>query len=443
MRSKRGAAMSLLLLSFAATCSASDSGSLRVPSGTKVRLEITHRSRLKTGEAVQGRSLEPIYVDNRLAVPQGALLSGRIAAVRPAPRSKRLDAKFHGDFTPLGEPVIRFTGLTLADGEHYSMAAEAGGGSGTTLYFRTAGEPQKSVFRRMWDSVSVKKNSAISTVKAPGKADRLKQLFWSQMPYHPQSVEAGTQYEASFTEQLELPASAPTAASGSVLHPSALSAGAPGTPEPIKGLISVQGRLRTQLDSAKARPGDPVEAVVTQPAFDDNHNLLIPQGTVLRGKVLQAAPAGRWGHNGLLRFSFNEINLPAGFRQNVEGVPTAIAGSRDQDLRVDQEGGITLPSKRSVMAPLVLGVLATSGMADEDADLLHSATSSNGFGIIARVIAIASRSQYVGGSIGMVATGRSVYTRWLAHGKNLQFGEDTEIQLQLSPERARQLPVAR
>ncbi len=415
-----------LLLATAATCLASDSSLLQVPSGTKVRIEITQRTRLEIGQPTQARLLEPIFVDNQLAVPFGASLSGYIAAVHPAPAAKRLDAKFHGDFTPLGEPVIQFTGLNLA-GEHYPVAIQVGGGAGTTLYFRSASAGQKSLFRRLWESVTGREKSAVETVKAPGKAERLKAFFWSQMPYHPQSVQAGAQYEASFASHLELPASE---------QPPAAVAG-----PPVKELVSVQGRLRTPLDSAKAKPGDPVEAVVTQPVFDQAHELLIPQGTVLRGKVLQAAPAGPWGRNGLLRFSFNEIKLPAGFRQNVEGVPTAISASPGANLRVDHEGGVSQPGNHSVMEPLALGLLAGAALTDDEAPLAHSAVASNGFAIVGRVIAIASGSRYVGGAIGAVATSRSVYTHWLAHGKNLRFGDDTEVQLQLSPERARQLPL--
>jgi hypothetical protein len=434
MRRIRETAIGLLLASIAATCWGADSNgkSLAVASGTKVRVAITQRTKLKVGEPIQGRLMEPIYFENQLAIPAGALLQGNVVSVHPAPHSKRLDARFHGDFTPLGEPVIDFTELSLRDGEHYPIAAEVGGGAGTTLYFRSAGEGQKSVFRRMWEGIVDKKDSTINTVKTPGKMDRLKSYFWSQMPYHPQSVQEGTQYEASFSQALNLPlravANEPASASQQ---------------EPLEKLVAVQGRLRTQLDSAKTKAGDPVEAVVTQPVFDERNQLLIPQGSVLRGKVLQASPAGRWGRNGLLRFSFSEISLPSGFRQKVEGVPTAIAASPGAKLQVDQEGGVSQESNHSVMAPLILGLLATSALADDESTLANTSVSSNGFAIIGRALAIGAKSHYVGGTIGMVATSRSVYTRWLAHGKDMYFGDDTEVQLQISPERAHRLTLGR
>ena len=90
---------------------------------------------------------------------------------------------------------------------------------------------------------------------------------------------------------------------------------------------------------------------MTQPVFDDHNQLLIPQGSVLHGKVLRAIPAGVGDAMGLVRFSFDEISLPSGFRQKIEGVPTAIAANPEAKLKVDQEGGVTAETNHSVMAP--------------------------------------------------------------------------------------------
>jgi hypothetical protein len=99
----RETAFGLLLVSIAATCwgSESDGKSLALVSGTKVRVAITQRTKLEAEEPIQGRFMEPIYLENQLAVPAGSLLQGNIVSVHPAPHSKRLDAKFDSNFTPL------------------------------------------------------------------------------------------------------------------------------------------------------------------------------------------------------------------------------------------------------------------------------------------------------------------------------------------------------
>ena len=147
-----------------------------------------------------------------------------------------------------------------------------------------------------WNTLIGRKDSAVSTVKAPHKWDRLQRFFWSQMPFHPQYVEENTQYEMALTQDLQLPA------------------GPPPPPQFIRRIIrhSTTNRsrwsiwspcihvCRTDLNSATAKAGDPVEAIVTQPVFDANNNeLLIPQNSILHGKVLRApglAPLGTRRH---------------------------------------------------------------------------------------------------------------------------------------------------
>jgi hypothetical protein len=247
------------------------------------------------------------------------------------------------------------------------------------------------------------------------------------MPYHPQYLEEGNQYEMELTRDLRLPVESP-------LPPADLN-----RQKPIDHMVAVNSRLRSNLSSANAKAGDPVEAVVTAPVLDKQGQLLIPQNSILRGTVMQAAPSRRWGRSGTLRFSFNEVSWPTGFRQEVDATPTAIESNPQIKLQVDPEGGVSQQTNRSIAAPLVMGLLSASALGDDDGGLGKAAVSSNGFALIGRVLAIGIGSRYVGGSIGAVATGRTVYTRFLAHGKETHFGTDTEVLLEMSPGRAHRM----
>jgi hypothetical protein len=410
---------------------AAGAAQLTVPSGTLLRVEVTRRNRLRTGRVLQGRLLEPIYAENRLQIPSGALLQGTIAAVRPAAHGKRLEAKFHGDFTPLHEPIIRWTTLTRGDGDEYPLQAESTTGAGGTLYFRTFRGPHQSLLRRAWSSLIGRKDAAVSSVKAPHLGERLQKFFWSQMPYHPQYLEEGAQYEMALTGDLHLPAG---------LSPVQADAG---EQTPLQNQVSVHSRLRGNLDSATAKVGDPVEAVVTEPVVDAQNQLIIPQNSIVHGRVLSAAPSRRRGHNGNLRFSFDALTLPSGFQQNVEATPTAVESSADAKLAVDQEGGVARQTDRSIAAPLVMGLLSASAIGDDDGGIGKAAVSSNGFALLGRLIAIGTTSRYVGGTIGAFGTGRSIYTRWLAHGKDTHFGNDTEVLLEMSPAHAHRMSPVR
>jgi len=403
---------------------------LTVSSGTLFRVELTHRTRLQKGRAVQGRLLEAVYAENRLVIPSGAMLEGKITEVHPSSHGRRLDAKFHGDFTPLSDPVVEWTALSRNDGFEYRLQAESTAGAGSTLYFRSARAGHPSLFRRAWDGFVGRKNSALDTVKAPHKFERLERFFWSQMPYHPQYMEEGTQYEMALTRDLSLAADSPLAQMS--LHEQ----------NTLVHLVSVHSRLQSDISSEKAKAGDPVLATVTQPVLNEQNELIIPQNSILHGRVLSAVPPRKWGRNGILRFSFDELTWPSGFRQSVEGTASAIESSPDAKVEIDEEGGVARQTNRSIAAPLVMGLLSASALGDDDGGLGKAAVSSNGFALVGRLAAIGIGSRYVGGSIGAVGTGRAVYTRFLARGKDTHFGSNTEVLLEISPAHAhRMAPV--
>ena len=131
----------------------------------------------------------------------------------------------------------------------------------------------------------------------------------------------------------------------------------------------LHARLINDLDSAKSKAGEAVTAVVTEPKLDANNQVEIPQGTVLRGNVLQAEPAKKWGHNGSLRFTFQKMEFPSGFQQRVTGVPNAVAGAAGANLQIDNEGGSKPQSNHGLLVPLSLGLLATSALTEDEARL--------------------------------------------------------------------------
>jgi hypothetical protein len=399
-----------------------DSLQVTVPAGTLLRVEVSRRGRLRQGGEVQARLLEPIYAENRLVVASGALLQGTIVETRPASRSKRLNAKLRGDFTPLREPVIQWTLLSRADGTEYALAAESTTSAGGTLYFRTAPPQRVSFSRRVWETMAGRKNKQVHTDEVPHKGERLQKYLWSQIPLHPQYLEQGMRYEMKLTDDLQVAARALPAAMTDVSQP-----------RPLQEAVWVYSRLQTGLDSATAQPGDPVEAVVTAPVHDEQNRLVLPQNSVLHGKVLSAEPSRRWGHNGTLRFVFHQVSWPAGFTQKVEAAPVAVGSSPAAKMAIDQEGGVARQNEHSLAAPLLMGLLAGSTLGDEDAGRGKITASSNGFALIGRVVGLVSGSPYVGGSIGAVATARSIYRHWLAHGKETSFAPQTQIILEVAP----------
>jgi hypothetical protein len=117
----------------------------------------------------------------------------------------------------------------------------------------------------------------------------------------------------------------------------------------------------------------------------------------------------------------------------VTGVPSAVTGLAGADIQLDNEGGAKPQSNRTLLAPLSLGLLASSALMEDEARVGHAAASSNGFGLLGRIIAISTGSNIMGGTLGAISTGRSVYSHFLAHGKDVKFPRNTEIEVDLGP----------
>src|SRR5581483_8337471 len=169
-----------------------------------------------------------------------------------------------------------------------------------------------------------------------------------------------------------------------------------------------------------------------------DEQLQVPQGTLLLGEITQAKPAGKWGRGGELRFSFRELQFPAGFVQKVHGAPISIDSAQNSYVELDAEGGVK-PAPKGIAAPILMGLLATSAVHEDEASGLSTAGASNGFALIGRGLALAAKSQYVGAAFGFYGTGRAVYSRWIAHGDDVAFPKHTRIEVALDPDRVKTL----
>jgi hypothetical protein len=155
-----------------------------------------------------------------------------------------------------------------------------------------------------------------------------------RLPVHPQYTDAGTTFNADLLQPLDFGMEA--------LKPEALTdIGAP-TPD---GNV-VHARLVTRLNSSTAKQGDPVEALITEPLVVSNH-LILPEGSVIKGSVVQVQPARRMGHNGQLRILFHQVAAPNGLEQKVETNLEGVAVSKDEHLKLDAEGGAQVTTPRT------------------------------------------------------------------------------------------------
>ncbi len=395
-------------------------------SGTTIQVEIGRDVSMKVGEPVKAQTLYPVYVDNQLVLPKGSELLGRIVSLSPAPRRIRLDAHMGGDFTHLHEAQIQFDELDLPGATPVPIRTISVGGGVQVVRFVTlgAGALHPSLTRKLWTEAVGKEKEAVQTFTAPRKMDRVRRLLYSELPYHPELLIAGTMYSVEIADPITLPL-----ATGKK----------PDQPEPgVDATVRIDAALLDEISSKTAVPGSKIHAVVTEPLFNADHKLQVPQGSVLMGEVTQARPAGKWGKGGTLRFSFRELQFPKGFTQKVHGAPTAVDADQNANLQIDTEGGVK-PGPKGIAAPLAMTLLAASALHEDEASVLHTGGASNGFALIGRVISLATKSPYVGAAFGFYGAGRSIHKRFIAHGADVTFLKHTRIEVVLDPERTNAL----
>jgi hypothetical protein len=379
-----------------------------------------------------------------------------IVATHPVSKGIRTDALLNGDFSPLATPEVHFDHLTLPNGDVAEITTDAVQRDASVVHMQSA-RKRFSIKDQVTQQIKQRKKDALDTVTKPGKADRVRRFLYAQLPYHPQVIWSGTQYDAELTQPLPIPQQ--NAPMPLPLQP--LGDGPP------KGII--EARLTQELGSATVKQGASVTAVLTKPLLDPTQKeVVLPEGTHLTGSVLQAKPARWFARNGKLRFTFRQIELPPGFAAQaapaqpaneiepqsqpatqasphkqstpqllsrpIHGQMTAAEAAPGQDVSVDAEGGAKAGSgKNKYLAPLALGFLAASSMdGDEAEDVFKNGVVSNGFGLAARIVTMAASNRSLAIGFAYFGLSKSIYKRWIAKGHEVSFPKDTRLEIELS-----------
>ncbi len=271
----------------------SETVSLTVPKGMAIQVVLDKEVRIaNVGQAIHGRTVEPVYAFDRLVVPVGAEVTGKITQLESVSGGKRTLEALNADLTPARNVGLEFDQLVLPNGQHIAMQTVVTPGSGEVIAFVTAagGEQKKSVKDVASEKAEQAKeqakhewDNAVAQVEAPGKIHRAKRYLIAQLPVHPQYIDAGTVYFAELQAPLEFGSEPLTLEMARAL----------GSPPPDGS--SVRARLSASVSSATARKGDDVEAMLSRPLFDGEH-LIFPQGSRLKGSVVEVQSARHLKH---------------------------------------------------------------------------------------------------------------------------------------------------
>ncbi len=406
---------------------------LVLDTGTALRVVLPDRVRMKeVGQPIAGSLVEDVYAYDRVVLPAGTRVFGRVASLEGVSDRERAGAMLNGDFTPLKRAVLQFDSLVLGDGREIAVSTEVRSAT-EHLVLTTREPPRKNVVEKAVEDTAAGAKATVASVKKPRKVDRLKHGLAMAMPYHPQYVEGGTVYSAALLAPLHFGTVEPT-------EPAP-----PGT-RPAPGSV-LRARLLTALDSARTHRGAPVRAVITQPVFSEDGKLILPEGAVLAGEVTLAKPARRFHRSGQLRFLFESVQAPDREAETMPASVRSVQSARDQRLALDDEGGASaVESKTRFVAPALSALSFAASMnahLDYDTDGLGPETQYGtvgtrgvagffGWGLVGAILSQISHPVAV--AFGVLGIVRTVYASVFGRGRNVVFPVDTAMEVQLADE---------
>lgn len=406
---------------------------MRVAAGTPIKVCLDAEVRVrKVGEVIHGKTVEPVYSFDKLLIPTGTLVKGKVSAIDRVPkRTWALDAT-DGNFSPERHVHVQFDELAMGDGRTVALHTIASPAPEGVLQFVSANE--KAEQKNKLQNATSKKVSAMrqaiqqqwsalwKQIHEPGKMHKLKRMALAQMPVHPQYIDAGTSFNANLLQPLDFGTEA--------VKPEALAN--IGTTPPTGSVVHAQ--LESELSSATAKKGDPVEAVMTEPLVASDH-LILPQGSVIKGSVLQVARARRLGRNGQLRILFKQVAPPNGIQQEVETNLEGVAVAKGEHLKLDAEGGaqVTTPRTRYLTTGIQVMLAATQAAPDRDAGRSgtsggeggsSAASGASGFRFVGMIVGLTAHSRVVSAGFGSYGAAMSIYYHFLARGRDVVYPKD-------------------
>jgi hypothetical protein len=408
---------------------------LTVPKGTALIVQLDREVRIKgVGQAVHGRVIEPVYAFDSLLIPVGTEVDGKISAIGEVSSSKRTLAALDANLTPDRNITVKFTDLLFPDGKRLAIKTSVAPGSGQVLEFvASAGSNKKhgikATVKQKEQEARGQIRDAVGQVQKPNRLHRLEKLGVAQLPIHPQYLDAGTVYFAELEQPLEFGTESLTPQMAATLN----------TAIP-KGAV-IRASLSTSLSSATTPKGTDVEAVLSRPLLS-NDAVILPQGSVLKGSVVQVQRAGFWRHNGQLRFVFRDLILPNGLQDRVDGVMHTVQANSADKLKVDSEGGTTpqTPHTRYLRSAVSIGLAVAT---HEDEVFNRAEGGAGGFKVIGIVIGAASGSQPLAIAMGAFGASRSIYNNFISRGRDVEFAKHTIMQIELDTHDAPSIPTTR
>ncbi len=375
--------------------------------GNDFRAALDKGVRLKSvGQPITAKLLEPVYAGEDLALPAGLTIKGHVSSITTAPMRKRAGRLLAGDFTPPQTAHVTFDQLVLSDGTTVPIHSDTAVGLGRVANSRYLPKAQRSGMRQ-------KLKGAMAPLREPNKLQRLGEAVVTSLPYHPEYIDQGTVFDTALLAPVKLLA--------------------PVTPDTasLQSNDYVHLHLLTPINSSTSRAGTQIEAVVSQPYYQADHQLVYPAGTRITGTVQKASSAGWMKRNGRIVFAFRSVQMPDGTTRDLHSTVGGIQAERSEGLDVGKEGEIraTTSTFARILAPVSL-VGPSRGVADmttQKTAWSRSGEGRKGFGLLGAGAAQASAGTAIG--FGYFGAAKRICDAFIVKGSNVDLPLNTPISL--------------
>src|SRR5260370_7631347 len=165
----------------------------------------------------------------------------------------------------------------------------------------------------------------------------------------------------------------------------------------------------------------------------DGERVSVCEGSRLKGTVKQAAPARRLKKNGQLRIAFSELVPPDGIEQKVVATLERVQAGKDANVKLDSEGGAeaTTSKSRYLATAVSIGLAGQTAFGDGPLSTEHSGGQAiggaNGFKVVGMVMGALVHSRVFGTTMGGYGGAVSVYSHFIARGREAEFPKNTPM----------------
>jgi hypothetical protein len=387
----------------------SEKKTLVVEPGNDFRAALEKGVRLKApGQPITAKLLEPVYAGEDLAIPAGSTIKGHVSAISTAPMRKRARRVLNGDFTPPKVAHVTFDQLVLSDGTTMPIHSDSAVGLGCVANSRYLPKAQRPGMRQ-------RLKGATAPLREPNKLQRLGQAVVTSLPYHPEYIDQGTVFDTA------------------LLSPVTLLVPVQPIPASLQASDYLHLHLLTPINSRTSTAGTQIEAVVSQPYYQADHQLLYPVGTRFTGTVQKATSAGWMKKNGTIVFAFGAVQMPDGTTKDLHSTVAGIQAERSEGLDVGKEGEIkaTTSTLARLLAPVSF-VGPSRGVADmttQKTAWSRAGEGRKGFGLVGAGAAQASAATAIG--FGYFGAAKRLCDAFITKGSNVELPVHTPILVRL------------